>query len=72
MSEFDVTRLMDRRFYWLDDVGDQLGQAVGSQIDDLAGAVYDYAKHDSLRHMTEGEVLDMMLSLHMELVREDQ
>lgn len=55
-----------------DEVGWQLGKAIGQQVDDLAGAVYDYAKHDSLRHMTEGQALDMMLSLHVELVREDR
>jgi hypothetical protein len=58
--------------HFYDDIGEQLGSAVGSLIDELIGILYGQAKHSSLSHMPEGKAFDMMLRLHLELVKEDE
>lgn len=53
-------------------IGEQLGAAVGSLIDELGAILHRQSTHPSLDHMSEGAAFDMMLSLHLELVREDE
>jgi hypothetical protein len=55
-----------------DCIGEQLGQAIAPMIEELASTMYDCARGDSFGHMPEGRATALMLSLHLELVREDE
>lgn len=71
MSSFGDKLPLDLRC-WHDSIGEQLGQAVGSLIDELASVLHKQATHSALGHMPKDEAFDMMLNLHREVVRKDE